>query len=47
MTLTTQLNLSYKQAKLMKKRYGQYLGYQIALGRKVVKFMKEKYKDEK
>lgn len=41
--LILQLNLSYRQVKLMKKMYGKNLGREIAIGRRLVKFMKDRY----
>lgn len=38
-----QLKLSYKMMKKMKKLYGKNQAYEIALGRKLIKMMKEKY----
>jgi hypothetical protein len=35
--------LSYLNAKRMKKLYGKNLAREIAFGRKLMKFMKEKY----
>lgn len=37
------LNLSYRALKKMKKMYGHNLAREIAIGRKMVKFIKAKY----
>lgn len=42
-----QLKMSYKNQKQMKKLYGKHLGREIAFGRNLVKFLKEKYQPER
>ncbi len=42
-----QMKMSYKTEKQMKKLYGKNLGFEIAFGRNLVKFMKDKYQPER
>lgn len=42
-----QIKTSYKTQKHMKKLYGKNLGREIAFGKNLVKFLKEKYQPER
>ncbi len=42
-----QMKMGYKTQKHMKKLYGKNLGREIAFGRNLVKFMKDKYQPER
>ncbi len=41
--MQVQIKLNYLQMKNMKKLYGKNLGTEIAIGRKLIRFMKMKY----
>lgn len=43
MSLETKIKLSYKNEKLMKKGFGRQRGRDIAIARKILKIVKEKY----